>query len=143
MDERKPEGGGFETDRERRIAKIILLFFVVALLGGAFGSPMPCSTSACSTTAWRRAGATARQSTRRGGDSHIGRWNLSTNSSTGLPGGGWMEKSRVSSGWRQKSPCATRLNPAASTSRRSALSSIRCSVLPTEVPSPGLAEWSA
>ena len=34
MDERKPEGEGFETDRERRVANIVLLLFVVALLGG-------------------------------------------------------------------------------------------------------------
>src|SRR6516225_11694777 len=66
--------------------------------------------------------------------------NLRTNSSTGLPGGGWIEKSRVSSGWRQKSPCATSLKPAASTSCRSAASSIRCNDLPTDVPSPGFAE---
>src|SRR5262245_51733406 len=43
--------------------------------------------------------------------------NLSTNSSTG-PVGRLTEKSRASSGWRRKSPSATRLKPAASTSRR-------------------------
>src|SRR5262249_43244456 len=68
--------------------------------------------------------------------------NLSTNSSTG-PVGRLTEKSRASSGWRRKSPSATSLKPAASTSRRSTLSSMRWNVFPTVAPSPGRAEWSA
>src|SRR5262249_49516691 len=68
--------------------------------------------------------------------------NLSTNSSTG-PVGRLTEKSRASSGWRRKSPSATSLKPAASTSRRSKPSSMRWSVFPTVAPSPARAEWSA
>jgi hypothetical protein len=42
---------------------------------------------------------------------HIGFWNLSTNSSTGLLGGGWMEKSLESSGCRQKIAFSNELEP--------------------------------
>jgi len=34
MDEGKPEGESTETARERRIANVVLLLFVVALVGG-------------------------------------------------------------------------------------------------------------
>ena len=34
MDEGKPEGESIETARERRIANVVLLLFVVALVGG-------------------------------------------------------------------------------------------------------------
>ena len=49
----------------------------------------------------------------------------------------------MSSVLRQKLPSATTRKPAASTSWRNVLSSMRCSVLPTDVPWPGSAEWSA
>src|SRR5262249_35237747 len=68
--------------------------------------------------------------------------NLSTNSSSG-PVGRVTEKLRASSGWRRKSPSATSLKPAASTSPRSTASSMRWNVFPTVAPSPSRAEWSA
>jgi len=34
MDEHKPEGESTETERERRIANMLLLLFVVGLVGG-------------------------------------------------------------------------------------------------------------
>jgi hypothetical protein len=34
MDERKPEGDGLETPRERRIANVVLLLVLVAVVGG-------------------------------------------------------------------------------------------------------------
>jgi hypothetical protein len=55
---------------------------------------------------------------------YCGFWYFSTNSSIGV-GARKTMTSRVSSGWRRKSPSATSLKPAASTSLRNAASSMR------------------
>jgi hypothetical protein len=64
--------------------------------------------------------------------------NLRMNSSIGV---GEREDtvSRLSSGWRKKSPSPTSLKPAASTSRLTMFSSIRCRLLPMDTSSPGRA----
>ena len=111
------------------------------------GSISSASTSCAAATCRRpRAGSTciaalcsgSWPSARRG--KPYGFWNFSTNSSFGVGPGRVVVVSRASSGWRRKSASATSLKPAASTSWRNVLSSMRCSVFATDTPSPGFAE---
>ena len=72
----------------------------------------------------RNDGARRHQGPVSGSQVHIGFWNFSTNSSTGVG----LRKTmfvRVSSGWWRNAASATNLNPAASTSERKVCSAIR------------------
>ena len=60
-----------ESERDRRLANVVLLAFFVILVGGGSGSPTPCLINARWTIAWRKAGATVRQSERRRADQRI------------------------------------------------------------------------
>jgi tripartite-type tricarboxylate transporter receptor subunit TctC len=68
--------------------------------------------------------------------------NLSTNSSFGMGGSG-VFRSRGSAGFLRKFPSSASLKPAASISRRTKASSMRCNVPPSEMPVPRRPEWSA